>query len=233
MPNQIQNFLNGIPLVTRILFLSVCTVPLLGIFVHPSLLVFIPKMVWNFELWRLFTCFFYHGLGLNWLFYTYMLYTYSLDVEQQKYLGDKAAYLFFLMFVFVFGLGLGYAFELIFLSEYLLLSIVYLWSKHNAERQVTFLFGIQFRGEYLPYALLGLEFLQTKMFPVQGALGLVCGHTFNYLAHQSAETNNGTPLIHPPAFLYRYFPLQRQQQQNQGFEAHAPRFRGRAYRTNE
>ena len=39
------------------------------------------------------------------------------------------------------------------------MAIVYLWARLNTDRIIRFLFGIQFRAIYFPWALLALDFL--------------------------------------------------------------------------
>lgn len=60
------------------------------------------------------------------------------------------------------------------------MAIVYLWSQHNHNVIVNFLFGFKFPARYLPFVLGVVDFLSTA--DIFGPLiGILVGHTYYFL----------------------------------------------------
>lgn len=61
------------------------------------------------------------------------------------------------------------------------MAIVYLWSQHNRDAIVTFLFGLKFRALYLPLVLGVVEFLSTADV-YSPLMGILVGHVYYFLS---------------------------------------------------
>ncbi|CAB5343792.1 unnamed protein product [Rhizophagus irregularis] len=109
--------------------------------IRPHYLVHIPQFTfYKLQIWRLYTSFFLYGLSLSGAFQLYFLYTYSRDVEIDKFLGRTADY----VFPFVRGFNDTYS---------------------RMRSNSKFMFGIRFKGVYLPFVLLIFEMLQVGGIP--------------------------------------------------------------------
>jgi hypothetical protein len=91
-----------------------------------------------------------------------------------------------------------------FLNQSLVMAIIYLWSQYFKDAIVNFMFGIRFKGIYLPYVLLVLEILQIGI-PWASIVGLLTGHLYYYLQDIYPESS-GTRLLNTPQWLYQIFP---------------------------
>jgi hypothetical protein len=68
-----------------------------------------------------------------------------LQLENEVFQGQPADYMFFHLFTSGLQLAAASLFDIYVLSDGLLLSIAYLWSQHNRETPVSFMFGIRFK----------------------------------------------------------------------------------------
>jgi derlin-1 len=192
---DLANWYYSIPRVTRFLFSSTILLTITSHFglISPYRLILIPAAITRFQIWRLFTNFFLHRLDMNFLFYLYFMYNYSLRLETGEFVGRTGDLVHFLgctgLITTTVGMLLGYGA----LSESLLLSIVYLWSKRNREQIVTFYFGLQFKAEYLPWVMLGFEFFATGGLPMTGLLGCGAAHAYHYLRDERSMGWMATP----------------------------------------
>lgn len=115
--------------------------------------------------------------------------------------------------------------DLIVLSDSFLLSIAYLWSRHNSEVPVSFMFGIRFKvkgtkplrckfvlklyyrlqAQYLPWVLVGYDYLTTGVLPIPSFVGIAAAHIYYYLT-TTYPSQGGRRYLATPAFLQRMFP---------------------------
>lgn len=92
------------------------------------------------------------------------------------------------------------------LWESLSMVIVYVWSQHNRNVIVNFMFGFKFPALYLPAVLGLLEFLLAGDF--YGPLvGILVGHTFYFLSEVYVQQNpQWRARLRAPRLLYNLIP---------------------------
>lgn len=91
------------------------------------------------------SCFFFNKLSLGFAFNLFFLYRNSIQLETEIFQGQPADYMFFHLFTSGLQLAAATLFDIYVLSDGLLLAIAYLWSQHNRETPVSFMFGIRFK----------------------------------------------------------------------------------------
>ncbi|PJF19183.1 Derlin [Paramicrosporidium saccamoebae] len=102
-------------------------------------------------------------------------------LETGVFAGREADYLYFLLLSATLINALNYFAELAVLWEALSMVIVYVWSRHNAEVVVNFMFGFRFPAKFLPLVLGTMEFLLAG--DLYGPLvGIVTGHAYYFLS---------------------------------------------------
>ncbi|KAI8809705.1 Der1-like family-domain-containing protein [Cladochytrium replicatum] len=216
---QLQHWFQGLPLVTRWLVTSLAVSAVtsgLGLVRPTQLLVLNDVLSRNpWQIWRFFTAPFYSSLGFPFLMDLYFTYQYSVDLEQSFYMNKTGDYLFFVLF----GIGcmdlssilgqtfLGSSATTVFLASptVLVTYLIYVWSQHRRETQVSFFFGITFQGMWLPWVLLGYDFLLGNTFPVHRLAGILIGHLFHFLDKIYPEQNGGRRVLVTPQFLVERF----------------------------
>ncbi|RGB37150.1 Derlin-1 [Rhizophagus diaphanus] len=193
--NEIVSWYKDIPICTRFLFTSFILVTVLGnTVVSPHNLAHIPQFTfYKLQIWRLYTSFFLYRLSLSGAFQLYFLYTYSRDVEIDKFLGRTADYI------------VGWFFGFTLFNQSLVMAIIYIWSQHHREAIVNFMFGIRFKGVYLPFVLLIFEMLQVGGIPLASLIGVFTGHIYHYLQEIYPATG-GRRFLNTPQWLYYWFP---------------------------
>lgn len=135
----------------------------------------------------------------------YFLYRNSLQLENEVFQGQPADYMFFHLFTSCLQLAAASFFDMYVLSDGLLLSIAYLWSQHNRDVPVTFMFGIRFKAMYLPWAMIAADFLMSGNIPSASIAGMLSSHIYYYLT--SIYPSQGGPrYLQTPQFLKRLFP---------------------------
>ncbi|CAG8455526.1 11470_t:CDS:2 [Ambispora leptoticha] len=203
MGDQVTIWYKSLPSCTRFLFSSFVGITAAGTFLTgPHLLFFEPQLIFKFrypQLWRAYTCFFFQHFGLNFAFQLYFLYRYSKELETTKFAGRTADYVWFL--------ATSSIYPLYYYNPALVMSIVYLWSQHNRDKIVSFLFGLTFKAVYFPFVLLAYEFLSRNgALPLSMIVGILAGHLYFFL-DELYPASGGPRLIRTPQWLYRFFPL--------------------------
>ncbi|KAJ3189396.1 Derlin 1 [Gaertneriomyces sp. JEL0708] len=209
--DEVVSFFRSLPPVTRFLFTGTGLVSLaagLGI-VSPMQMIFIPKLAFNkLQLWRLVTPFLFNSLSIDLLMHLYFLYRTSHDLETGFFVGKPADYVFFMTWCFgLITLGAWY-FRLVVMARPLLMAMTYVWSQNNGEQLVSFLFGIQFKARYLPWALIGLDMVQGQIPPTPQLIGLAVGYVYYYLDRTYPAQHNGQRLLYTPQILQDWYPPQ-------------------------
>ncbi|RUP44775.1 hypothetical protein BC936DRAFT_149023 [Jimgerdemannia flammicorona] len=206
--NGLRDWYNTVPPITRTLFMATLGLSVLGglRLVNPYFLVLVwPDAITKFQVWRLFTSFFFHKLGFAFVMNLYFLYQYSQDLETQAFGNRTADYLFFVLFVMGLELIASYFLSLFLLGDALMLALVYVWSQHFRHKIVSFLFGFTFKAVYLPWVLVAYDILLGSGIPTGLIVGIVTGHTYWFL--DSVYPAAGGPrLLRTPQLLYRFFP---------------------------
>ncbi|KAI9358145.1 Derlin [Pilaira anomala] len=162
--NEIVDWYQSIPPITKALFtlsIATTTASTFGIIQPTSLILYWPSIRAKLQLWRFVSCFFINKFGIGFAFNVYFLYRNSLQLENEVFQGQPADYMFFHLFTSCLQLAAASFFDMYVLSDGLLLSIAYLWSQHNRDVPVTFMFGIRFKAMYLPWAMIVADFLMS------------------------------------------------------------------------
>jgi len=222
----------GIPIITRWLFALSMGITLganFGVIPPMYIILDMKKVIYSLEVWRIITCFFYHGrLGFPFLIHMMFLLRYGQSLEQETFAGRTADYVFFLLFGCTILLVVGFFMSLPILGMAMIMMLIYLWSRKNPNITMSFLFGIQFQSFYFPWVLVGFNVLMGG-FPMVELLGIIVGHLYYFLEDIYPRTG-GVQLLKTPQFMYNLFPpafgtgyqapqqQQTQQQQRRGHD---------------
>ncbi|GAB9470956.1 hypothetical protein Gpo141_00008183 [Globisporangium polare] len=210
MAQSIEGWYYSMPYITRfyltVCFLSTCLISL-G-FVNPRSLYLDFDLVWDrFQLWRLPTSFMYlGGFGFPFLMQLMILNNYSSRLEEDPFPsggGPTADYAFMLFFGAVVLWVIAFFMGLPFLGSSLIFMIVYVWSRRNPTMPVA-IWGFQFEGLYLPWALIAFTVLMGGN-PMMDGFGVVAGHLYYFLL-EVLPTTKGWNLIQTPSFFANMFP---------------------------
>ncbi|KAJ2748417.1 hypothetical protein H4S06_004963 [Coemansia sp. BCRC 34490] len=160
--------------------------------------------IWSkFQIWRILTSVLTYPLSFHGLLCVIMLYQYSNELERREYAGRTADYAWFLIFccgVMFVGHWLS---RTLFFSEGLLMGVTTLWAIHRPNTIVKFMFAFQFPAKYLPYVLMGIEYLLVRhSFPFNMAYGWGATHLYYYLA-VDLPSHGGINYIPTPQFVYK------------------------------
>jgi len=204
---DVEAWFSNLPVVTKTLLVGSVGVTLagnLGVVSPVTLILSYYEIVYQFEIWRLLTTFFFTG-KLSFAFFFNMLYLYrqSVSLEQEVFRGRTSDYLFMILFgcFLLLGIGLFMGFPL--LGQGLLLMLTYYWSRTFPNVPLNF-FGIPFQGRYLPWFLVGLNFLMGG-YPIVQIFGIIVGHTY-FILKDVAPVAYGVDILKTPWFLYQIFP---------------------------
>jgi len=211
MADGIQAWWGGVPIVTRYLFagsMGLTVIPnLLGVPSPYKLLLYLPAVYQHFEIWRLFTCFFFHGaLGFNFLMHMVFLLRYSQALEVGAFAGRTADYVWMLVVSCAQLLVVGTLMGFPILGMGLIMVILYVWSRKNPNVEMSFMFGIRFKSAYFPWVLIGFTFLLGGS-PLLEIMGVIIGHIYFYLEDIYPLTG-GRRLLQTPQFFNNLFPPQ-------------------------
>ena len=200
--SQLWKAFNTLPIFTRCILGSAIIVPILGRLINPYLLLLDYKSVFRFELWRLYTSVFFTGLSFNWLFDMFFIYQQSLFLEKQM---QKKDYFFFLAFVWINLLGIAYIQGMYVLFRPFISALIYQWSRFNQDTTVTFYFGIQFKGQYLPWVYVLMEYLTPAPNPVPPLIGILVSHGYYYATTKELIT---TPKVFETIYNKYLYPAE-------------------------
>ena len=207
--NPVADWFHSLPKITQTWFsLSLlCTLAVGFGVVSPERLILIPSLVLKGEIWRLFTCFTYFGgFGFNTCISLYLLQSYSLRYETSPVNtgggGQTADFAYLMLISALMFLVLSYFLNQPVLGNGLVFTVLYVWSKNNAEQQVS-MYGFPIKAAQLPFVLIGLRVLMGHSVMLD-LLGLVIGHIYYFLTSVMPK-QNGKDYIHTPDFLIRFF----------------------------
>ncbi|KAM7420307.1 hypothetical protein PAMA_014832 [Pampus argenteus] len=205
------DWFKSIPFITRSWFAASVVVPCLGKFglVSHWTLILMPELFFNkFHLWRPVTATFYFPLGFVYLVNLYMLYHYSTRLETGVFDGRPADYIFMLLFNWLCIVITGLLMNMQLLMISLIASIVYVWAQFNKDMIVTFWFGTRFKAQYLPWVMMGFNFIVRGSL-VDELVGNLVGHLYFFLMFKYPVDLGGRSFLTTPEFLYRFFPNRR------------------------
>ena len=152
----IKEGLDSVPLVTRYLVFGTLALSIssnLGIISAKQLILYPPLILEKYELWRLFTA---HLLstGSSMIWHVVFMYQYSKDLEENAYSNRKADYLFLIILSMLLLDVIGGFYGFMLLSGPFGMAIVTLFANSSPDKVVNFMFGFQFKAQFLPWILL-------------------------------------------------------------------------------
>ncbi|CAI5472042.1 unnamed protein product [Closterium sp. Yama58-4] len=198
---------NSLPPVSKAwgtaLFATACAMQLK---VLPVQLIFLDYTLifQKFQIWRLVTnIFFAGGFSMRFAFTLLMIARYCVQMETSAFAGRTADFLYMLMIntLSLLVIALIIPFKIFFLSEPLLLSVIYLWSRENPNGVVNFMGLLSMPAFYLPWAYLFMDLL-FGMSVVDSLAGIVAGHIYYFLTAVYPRTG-GAQLIRTPLWVHR------------------------------
>ncbi|KAG2467246.1 DERL1 protein, partial [Polypterus senegalus] len=216
--SDIGDWFKSIPFITRYWFAGSIIVPLIGKLglISPVNLVLWPdNFLYKFQIWRPISSTLYFpvgpGTGFLYLVNLYFLYQYSSRLETGAFDGRPADYMFMLLFNWI---CIVVSFWLLKLSKAMLLmiplimSVLYVWAQLNRDMVVSFWFGTRFKACYLPWVILGFNYIIGGSI-VNELIGNLVGHLYFFLMYKYPMDLGGRVLLSTPQFLYRFFPSRR------------------------
>ncbi|KAF9575952.1 hypothetical protein EC968_000914 [Mortierella alpina] len=209
--NELLAAYKSIPLVTRTVLTATIVLTLgvaMGFVPHRLLFLDWSAIIFKFHIHRLFTPFFVTGLGFNMLFDLYFLFTYGSQLETSTFGGRSADFAWFLLFTSITSAIGAYYMGFMYLFQSMLVAVIYLWSQSNAERIVSFMFGVQFKARYFPWVLIGYNFVVGgARIPWDMIIGAASAHLY-YFLDTVYPSMGGPRLIPTPGLLYSLLPRQ-------------------------
>jgi len=208
MANGIEEWWNSLPIVTKYLFALSFGLTLAGNFhlINPVYIILDYSKVFNgFEIWRLVTCFFFHGkLGFGFLIHMLFLVRYGQSLEQTTFAGRTADFIFCILVGAILFLVIAFFLKLAILGKCLIMMLIYIWSRKNPDLNMTFMFGVRFQSFYFPWVLVAFDVLMGG-FPLPEVIGILVGHIY-YFLEDIYPVTGGTRILKTPQFLYNWFP---------------------------
>jgi len=208
--SDLRQWWDSMPLVTKYLLASSFILTILPNFglIPAQYLTLEFYYIWShFQIWRLITPFFYHGrLGFNFLIHMLFLYQYGKSLEQNTFAGRMADFIYMIIIggivILLPALYLGFSS----VGMGLIMMLIYYWARKNPNVKVSFLFGITFQSQYLPWVMCGLSILLGG-FPLLELIGIVAGHAYLFL-DEICPRVYGLNLIQTPEWLKNLVPPQ-------------------------
>ncbi|XP_061421748.1 derlin-1 [Lethenteron reissneri] len=212
---DIAEWFRGIPVVTRYWFAGSVLFPLLGRFglLDPANLVLdATRLFSRFQIWRPITATLFFPLtpqtGFHFLIHLYFLYSYSTRLETGVFDGRPADYLFLVLFNWICITIVGLIVDMPLLMIPLIISVLYVWAQLNRDQIVTFWFGTTFKACYLPWVIMGFNFI-LRGSVMNELIGIFVGHLYFFLMFKYPQDFGGRALISTPSILYRLLPSRR------------------------
>ncbi|KAG8970247.1 hypothetical protein FRC03_010437 [Tulasnella sp. 419] len=183
-----------IPPVTRFIVGSTLavTLPLMLQVLPGDLIIFDLSKLKQLQVWRLITCFFYGGNGLQFLFDIIMLYRNSDALESTYYNRRSPEYAYQLVLASIGILLLNLPLETIIHYRALLVCITYLASRLSPNAPVS-VFGIlSLKALYFPFVLVGLDLITGGPPAAAVSLtGVIAGHAWWLLEWKEDGPSHG------------------------------------------
>ncbi|KAK4825862.1 hypothetical protein QYF61_003136 [Mycteria americana] len=213
--SDLGDWFRSIPLITRYWFAGSIAVPLIGKLglVSPVYLFLWPDAFINrFQIWRPITATFFFpvgpGTGFLYLVNLYFLYQYSSRLETGAFDGRPADYMFMLLFNWICIVITGLAMDMQLLMIPLIMSVLYVWAQLNRDMIVSFWFGTRFKACYLPWVILGFNYIIGGSV-INELIGNLVGHLYFFLMFKYPMDLGGRNFLSTPQFLYRWLPNRR------------------------
>uniref|UniRef100_G1PCW4 Derlin n=1 Tax=Myotis lucifugus TaxID=59463 RepID=G1PCW4_MYOLU len=215
--SDIGDWFRSIPAITRYWFAATVAVPLIGKLglISPAYFVLWPEaFLYRFQIWRPITATFFFpvgpGTGFLYLVNLYFLYQYSTRLETGAFDGRPADYLFMLLFnwICIVTKITGLAMDMQLLMIPLIMSVLYVWAQLNRDMIVSFWFGTRFKACYLPWVILGFNYIIGGSV-INELIGNLVGHLYFFLMFRYPMDLGGRNFLSTPQFLYRWLPSRR------------------------
>ncbi|KAI4891215.1 hypothetical protein NFI96_033049 [Prochilodus magdalenae] len=197
--SDLGDWFKSVPFITRYWFAGSIAVPLIGKLglISPVYLVLWPEaFIHKFQIWRPFTSTLYFpvgpGTGFLYLVNLYFLYQYSSRLETGAFDGRPADYMFMLFFNWIC---------IVLLMIPLIMSVLYVWAQLNRDMIVSFWFGTRFKACYLPWVILGFNYIIGGSV-VNELIGNLVGHLYFFLMFKYPMDLGGRSFLSTPQFLY-------------------------------
>lgn len=90
----------------------------------------------------------------------------------------------------------------------LIMSVLYVWAQLNRDMIVSFWFGTRFKACYLPWVILGFNYIIGGSV-INELIGNLVGHLYFFLMFKYPMDLGGRNFLSTPQFLYRWLPNRR------------------------
>ena len=194
-----EQYLRNIPRIT--LFILCCSIFLSGLtsfkLVHAYSFTFSSRIIKHYEIWRLFTSFFYYG---DFNFHTFINTFIIFNASKAMELSGSAQYLYFLFLLYVISLISAYFITIPFISGIFFLALIYVTSRRHKDYQIA-LMGLPFQisAAYIPYIHITLDFTYPK------AIGMIFGHIYYYFEdiYPQLPNSRNYKLLNTPMIFFK------------------------------
>ena len=201
-------FFQQSPIITKIITLSSIGISLLtwSEIVSPYSLYLNYNLTFKkFQIWRIFTNFFYFGnFSLSLVFHMLIYFRNSKLLEKKIFKGSAPDYLFFILFCMIFLLIFNIFAKILFLSQSLGFAMTYYWGRKSKTTVVEFMGVFSFRAPYLPFFYLIISFLLQSDFK-NDLYGLFIGHIYFFLKEilPRIKSVKNIKILETPKFFVR------------------------------
>ncbi|KAM6215279.1 derlin-1 isoform 1-T1 [Rhynchocyon petersi] len=109
-------------------------------------------------------------------------------------------------YLFLWPEAFLYRFQLLMIP--LIMSVLYVWAQLNRDMIVSFWFGTRFKACYLPWVILGFNYIIGGSV-INELIGNLVGHLYFFLMFRYPMDLGGRNFLSTPQFLYRWLPSRR------------------------
>lgn len=204
---DVFNFLfQDSPKITKILTITCVIISLMTWFelITPLYLYLNFELIFKkYQIWRIFTNFFYFGnFSLSLIFHLILFFRNSKFLEKSVFNGNSADYIYFLLTSIIVLSIVGPAAGVVFLSNSLSFTMTYYWGRKSKNTWVNFMGIFTFRAPYLPWFYLVFSYLLESDFK-HDLLGMIVGHIYFYMKDvlPRLKKTNGMQLFKTPDSL--------------------------------
>lgn len=235
-------YYNSLPPVTKaygtLCFLTTA-LSQVGILDPSYIALYYPWVFKRFQVWRLFTCFFYlGGFSINFGIRLLMVARYGVQLEKGPFDRRTADFLWMMIFgsLSLLALSIIPPFSSPFLGVSLVFMLLYVWSREYPDAQINIYGLVTLKAFYLPWAMLGLDVIfGSPLAP--DLMGIIAGHLYYFLTVLH-PLSGGRNILKTPTWVHKLVARYKI-----GMQTNAPvrpnttttgvAFRGRSYRLNE